>query len=273
MRGKLIGFCGIVIVGLTGCQTPTASKELTISPTTMGEAVQGRAALERPIGLPGHEVVLVPFVMENEKGWFESDDPYRRRASRTSDSMDRVHETWLENAAMGTRNGASYAASRVRWHNAFGRDLSSDERWMLLDRRGVISSVVLLTPPRSSDRSVQWVLYLATTEDTNGDGMLDSLDARRAWMADGDARHPRVVTPEGMTVVRAWIDWEREYLYFQLLGDTDGDGRFSDADESSPWLLKMGDRGVARPLIDEATMGEARKFLKNEGRPKSLPGV
>lgn len=252
-------FLGLGMIWAGGCQPMSAKHDMSISKTTTDQAVEGRAALERPIGLPGHEVVLVPFVMESDKGWFESDDPYQRGRVRSSRDIHR--ETWLENASYGSGNGANYAASRVRWHNAFGRDLSSDERWMLLDRRGVISSVAFLTPPRSSERSVGAVLYLATTEDTNGDGLLDSLDARRAWMADGDARNPRVVTPEGMRVVRAWIDWDREYVYFQLLGDTDGDGKFSDADESAPWLLKMGDRGMAMPLIDEGTMNTAREML------------
>lgn len=267
MRGVLIGVCGALVAIVGGCDTGRmyAKNDLTISKTTVGESVQGRAALERPIGLPGHEVVLVPFVMEDEKGWFQSDDPYKRRGSVVQSRSSRgvAYDTWLENASLDSRSGATYAARGVRWHNAFGRDLSNDERWMLLDRRGVISSVAFLTPPRTPERSVWAVMFLATTEDTNGDGLLDSLDARRAWMADGDARNPRVVTPEGMLVVRSWIDWEREYVYFQLLGDTDGDGKFSDADESAPWLLKMGDRGVARPLIDDATMDAARGLLEN----------
>lgn len=266
MRGVLVGVCVAMVVVVGGCHsgTPLAQKNLTMSKTTVDEAVRGRAALERPIGLPGHEVVLVPFVMEDEKGWFESNDPYMRRGSMAAMRGGIGQSTWLENASMDardSRSGASYAAHGVRWHNAFGRDLSTDERWMLLDRRGVISSVAFLTPPRAPDRSVCAVMYLATTEDTNGDGLLDSLDARRAWMADGDARHPRVVTPEGTHVVRSWIDWEREHVYFQLLADTDGDGQFTDADESAPWLLKMGDRGVAKPLIDDTTMREARELL------------
>lgn len=257
-----IGVClAVVVIG--GCQATHQLESHSIAQTTTGDTVQGRPALERPIGLPGHEVVLVPFVMEDDKGWFQADDPFQRRGTYAAARTRVGGEGWLENASYGSASGASYAASRVRWHNAFGRDLSSDERWMLLDRRGVISSVAFLTRPRSSDQSVWAVLYLATTEDTNGDGLLDSLDARRAWVADGDARNPRVVTPEGMRVVRAWVDWDREYLYFQLLGDTDGDGRFSDADESAPWLLKMGERGSARPLIDDATMGRARGLLTN----------
>ncbi|UYV12692.1 MAG: hypothetical protein NCW75_00020 [Phycisphaera sp.] len=267
MRGIFIGVCGALVATVGGCDTGRtyAKNDLTISKTTVGESVQGRAALERPIGLPGHEVVLVPFVMEDEKGWFQSDDPYRRRGTAPAmrSRIGRGNDGWLETASRDSRSGASYAATGVRWHNAFGRDLANDERWMLLDRRGVISSVAFLTPPKSPERSVWAVMYLATTEDTNEDGLLDSLDARRAWMADGDARNPRVVTPEGMLVVRSWIDWEREYVYFQLLGDTDGDGKFSDADESAPWLLKMGDRGVARPLIDDVTMREARGLLEN----------
>ncbi|MEQ8317840.1 MAG: hypothetical protein RIE77_01875 [Phycisphaerales bacterium] len=263
MRSGILGV-GACLIGLVlgGCGVAAPLKSHTISKTTVEDSVQGRPALERPIGLPGHEVVLVPFVMEDDKGWFQSEDPYQRRGTYRARSVQHG-DRWLENASYDSAGGARYAASRVRWHNAFGRDLSSNERWMLLDRRGVISSVAFLTRPRSSNRAVWAVMYLATTEDTNDDGLLDSLDARRAWMADGDARNPRVVTPEGMRVVHAWIDWDREYVYFQLLGDTDGDGRFSDADESAPWLLKMGDRGVAQPLIDDATMQQARDLLEH----------
>ena len=262
MRRVIFGVGGLCMVVGAGCQpVMVAKRDLTIAPTPSEGMVEGRAALDRPIGLPGHEVVLVPFVKENEKGWFDAKDPYQRSGTARM-SSSAAYDTWLENASYGSRSGASYVATRVRWHNAFGRDLESDERWMLLDRRGVISSVGLLTQPRSSDQSVEYVLYLATTEDTNGDGKLDSLDARRAWMADGDARNPRLVTPEGMSVVSSWIDWEREHAYFQLLADTDGDGRFTDADESAPWLLRLGDYEAAQPLIDQATVDSARDLLE-----------
>lgn len=260
MRVMLIGLCGTLVVA-AGCQQGLYATDHTISKTTVGEAVTGRAALQRPIGLPGHEVVLVPFVVEDEKGWFEADDPYQRRGSPAMRSKIGYADSWLENASRDARSGASYAAQGVRWHNAIGRDLSTGEHWMLLDRRGVISSVAFISTSVPQESRVTSLLFLATTEDTNGDGLLDSLDARRAWMADGDARNPRVVTPEGMYLTSAWIDWQRRYVYFQLLGDTDGDGRFTDADESAPWLLKMGDGGMAEPLIDDATLRRARELL------------
>ncbi|MGD1917004.1 MAG: hypothetical protein ACFCBV_12575 [Phycisphaerales bacterium] len=248
-------------LALVGCNTPTSVTSHTIAPTTMNAPVEGRAALERPIELEGHDVVLIPFVKETGKGWFEREDPFEHSRSRRHSLMK---DGWLDQAAPGVRNGARYAAVDVRWHNAFGRDLSSrgePEQWMLLDRRGVISSIALLTPPRSNDQSVYRVLYVATTEDTNGDGTLDSRDARRAWIADGDGRNPRVVTPEGLHVVRAWIDWERDMLYVRLLEDSDGDRKFTDADESAPWMLHLGGASPAQPLVDEQTVARARALL------------
>ena len=247
-------------LALVGCDTMQAPQARTIAPTTTDAPVQGRAALERPIELAGHDVVLVPFVKENEKGWFERKDPFDRSPNG---QLSFSHEAWLDNASSSVRAGARYAAIDVRWHNAFGRDLDAigdpDQSWMLLDRRGVITSVALLAPP--DDERVYRVLYIATTEDTNGDGQLDSRDARRAWLADGDGRNPRVVTPEGMHVVRAWIDWDRETLYVRLLADSNGDGVFSDADESAPWLLDLNGTAPAQPLVDEATVDRARALL------------
>jgi len=262
MRVTLVLALATAAIG--GCQSVSSPVQShTIAPTTLGEPVRGRAALERPIELAGHDVVLVPFVKETDKGWFDRKDPFDRDGSRRSSSS---YDTWLDNAGAGVRNGARYAAVNVRWHNAFGRDLrakdESTSQWMLLDRRGVISSVALLTPPRTSDQSVYRVLFLATTEDTNGDGQLDSRDARQAWLADGDARNPRPVTPEGLHVVNSWIDWQRDTMYIRLLADTNGDGAFTDADESAPWLLHLGGATPARPLVDEATVARARALLE-----------
>ncbi len=233
---------------LIGCSATSSNRSHTIAATSTESPVQGRAALERPIELEGHAVVLVPFVKETGKGWFERDDPFEHSRSRQQQLM---RDGWLDQAARGVRNGARYAAVNVRWHNAFGRDISArsdgPEQWMLLDRRGVISSIALLTPPRSNNQDVYRVLYLATTEDSNKDGVLDSRDARRAWIADGDGRNPRVATPEGLHVVRAWIDWERDTLYLRLLEDSDGNGRFTDADESAPWMLHLGGASPAEP--------------------------
>lgn len=244
---------------LAGCQSGGAPAKRTIAPTTVDAPVRGRAALERPIELAGHDVVLVPFVQENDKGWFESEDPYGRGLARRRGAI--AGDGWLENAGIGVRNGARYVASSVRWHNAFGRDLSTGERWMLLDRRGVISSAALLAPPRSSDPTIYRVLLLATTEDTNGDGRLDILDGRRLWIADGDARNPRPAMPEGTHLVRAWIDWAQDTAYLMVLTDTDGDGAFTDADERAPWSLHLGGVAPAEPLVDEQTVARARALL------------
>ncbi|MCW5756058.1 MAG: hypothetical protein KIT54_02360 [Phycisphaeraceae bacterium] len=250
-----------VVVG--GCQPASRSmggRSHTISTTTTDVPVVGRAALQRPVEVPGRAVVVVPFVLESEKGMFERDDPFQRRGSMPPASHG--GPTWLENASLGARNGATYAAGQVRWHNAFIRDLDRNEEWMVLDRRGVITSLAFLSPPRTTPQEITNLLFLATTEDTNGDGYLNSLDARRLWLAEGDGRNPRPITPAGAYVLRVWIDWQYENLYAQVLFDSDGDGRFTDADEAMPWMLRLGLDDVARPVIDAELVSRARRLLE-----------
>lgn len=264
MRSKFVFGLVLLAVLVGGCTQASrsmgssGSRERTIAPTTMDAPVRGRAALERPIEVPGRAVVVVPYVLETEKGLFERDDPYKRPRSM----MGSGGPTWLENASLGARNGATYAAGRARWHNAFIRDLERDEEWMVLDRRGVITSLAFLSPPRTTPQEVTALLFLATSEDTNGDGLLDSLDARRLWLADGDGRNPRAVTPEGAYVLWVWVDWTYENLYAQVLHDSDDDGRFTDTDESTPWMMRLGLDDVTLPVIDAGLVSRARGLLE-----------
>lgn len=264
MRSKVVIGLGLLAAMVGGCTQAARpmgkvdTPQRTIAPTTVYVPVTGRAALERPIEVPGRAVVVVPYVLETRKGLFERDDPYQRRPSLSGTGGP----VWLENASHGARNGATYAAASVRWHNAFIRDLERHEEWMVLDRRGVITSLAFLSPPRTTPQEITHLLFLATTEDTNGDGRLDSLDARRLWLADGDGRNPRPITPEGASVLRAWVDWTYENLYAQVLHDTDGDGRFTDADESTPWMMRLGLDDVTTPVIDAGLVSRARGLLE-----------
>jgi hypothetical protein len=111
-----------------------------------------------------------------------------------------------------------------------------------------------------------YVTFMVTSEDTNRDGQLNDLDEREVIVCDQDGRNPRVVTPQGTQC------WDLRYdgrgtIYMLLVSDTDGDGRFTDADESTPYFYnaKTTPNG-AQPVISAGIAQRADALLTSGER-------
>jgi hypothetical protein len=156
----------------------------------------------------------------------------------------------------------------VRWHNAIARDLATGQEWLFLDRRGVISRFEVIQESawtRSSRTATKpWgMLYLATTDDTNADGVLDRFDARVAMLTDADGHNPRAITPANMQVVGLRMLINQPILLLTVRRDTNADKRFDVGDDSEPYIidLRTPDR-VARPLLSDDSKQAAERLLK-----------
>ena len=278
-------------LALAGCaatprQRPTEQGQdrRTIAPTVVTGDIQGQAELAEPIvysedstSLP---LLIVPMVMINDKGWFEDKDPYARAddavgrweaaaSSFTSTTSDQSASKSGSRPESKSLFRFSYDRTQVRWHNAIARDLATGQEWLFLNRRGVISRFevmqeFVLTDSHRITTTKPWgMLYLATTDDTNADGVLDRFDARVAMLTDPDGHNPRAITPANMQVVGLRMLINQPILLLTVRRDTNADKRFDVGDDSEPYIidLRTPDR-VARPLLSDDSKQAAERLLK-----------
>jgi hypothetical protein len=278
-------------LALAGCaatprQRPTEQGQdrRTIAPTVVTGDIQGQAELAEPIvysedstSLP---LLIVPMVMINDKGWFEDKDPYARAddavgrweaaaSSFTSTTSDQSASKSGSRPESKSLFRFSYDRTQVRWHNAIARDLATGQEWLFLNRRGVISRFevmqeFVLTDSHRITATKPWgMLYLATTDDTNADGVLDRFDARVAMLTDPDGHNPRAITPANMQVVGLRMLINQPILLLTVRRDTNADKRFDSGDDSEPYFIDLRtlDR-VARPLLSDDSKQAAERLLK-----------
>ncbi|HYF16093.1 MAG TPA: hypothetical protein VD971_13570 [Phycisphaerales bacterium] len=212
----------------------------TISKTPAEGDVRGRPRLGAPIPLPESSTVLVPFAVESAKGLFEDDDPYTRRGG-------------VESGRANYRGGPPPRG--VRWHNVIAKDTASGDEWMILTRRGVIGEWY------AGLGAASVVVFVAVVDDTNGDGVLNNLDARVAIATDANARNPRIVTPTDAQVWGVSAMADSRTLCFTVAQDTNRDGRIDSYDTSAPWVWRLGSDQNATPLVSDAIRERAEQLL------------
>jgi len=217
----------------------------TIATTRAHGPLAGRPTLGMPIPIPGRSTCLIPYSLETRKRWFEDPDPY-------------TDGWYLGNHREGPARGGT-----VRWHNAIVSDQTSGEQWPVLSQRGVIEHWAVLGRQVRGDEPflTDAIVFIATVDDSNRDGVLDDRDASVAIVTDGDGRNPRRVTPGDAQVWSHAHDEESARLYFLVVTDTNGDGKYTTDDAPVPFVLELGAREAALPLVTEATRSRAESLL------------
>ncbi|MEO1716318.1 MAG: hypothetical protein AAFR76_04330 [Planctomycetota bacterium] len=231
----------------------------SIAPTTAKGTVRGRQILGDPIPLPQTSTLLIPFMVQSEKGLFDDGDPFANSGGTQTRGRLVTHQHQL--LARDVRRADRFR-SRVRWHNAFFRDTETGEDWMLVDERGVIS----LTQSFPDDDSTEYineglVAFVATLDDTNNDGTLDNRDARVLILTDDDGRNPRVVSPRDAQVLSFTYQPQTNTLWLEVLRDSDGDLAFKPDDDRLPYLCTPSTGEPATPVIALDTIERARALL------------
>jgi hypothetical protein len=256
-----------------GCvQSMPAVDRSTIAPTDASGQIEGRTTLGEAIPIPGRSSVLVPFAVETWKGLFQRDDPFQRDsvASKALHGMSGLYDPYVGRSLGG----------EVRWHNAVLHDLKSGEEWSILQQRGVISQwQVLGKPPRTGPRGEadepfvsRALLFMATIDDTNKDGLLDDRDARVAILTDGDGRKPRIVTARNAQVWNVFYDPELDQIFLRVADDTNRDGSFTFSDEAMPMALALKGQDAAKPVISDDSLRRVRALLGPTPTGPTRPG-
>ena len=257
----IVGLC-VALVSMGACASTSGSASgmrylIGSSPrddgyriVTTGAAgeIKGRATLGQPIALPGRDTCIVPFSMKERKGFFQDRDPYTRGGYGSS---------WLERSW----RVSSYPGGEVRWHNAVVCDLSDGAQRMILKTWGVITRFQALGPPQTEDGRLecQAILFVATIDDTNADGYLNDRDATVVIVSRADGSNARVISPRDAQVRSIAFDYELNVLYLMVTTDTNSDGKLTFADESRPYVYRIGaDR--AEPVVTPES-GEAMQAI------------
>ncbi|MDX9911511.1 MAG: hypothetical protein RBS39_06750 [Phycisphaerales bacterium] len=237
----------VALVGVSGCSVqhydpPTKG----ISNTNTDRPLEGDAVFGMPITIPGERVVIVPFVVEEQKYLFEDRDPYTRGG--------------YASARMVT---AAPLERRVRWHNAVFHDLASGEQWPLLQRRGVVASMAMLGAYNVQDREPEThgLCFIATMEDTDDNKVLNDRDAAVAIVTDAQGRGARMVMPANVQILSQRYDPTLRALFFDVLRDTNANGTFDNGDLSEPWVYELGSDGPAHAIVGSAMEERVRGLV------------
>lgn len=224
------------VVGYSVGSSPRDDGYRIVTTRLSGE-IEGRPTLGEPIALPGRDACIVPFTVEERKGFFQDRDPYTRGGYGSS---------WLERSW----RVSSYPGGEVRWHNAVVCDLSGGAQRMILKTRGVITRFQALGPPQTEDGRLECraILFVATIDDTNADGYLNDRDATVVIVSRADGSNARVISPRDAQVRSIAFDYELNVLYLMVTTDTNSDGKLTFTDESRPYVYRIGtDR--AEPMV------------------------
>lgn len=242
---------------------------VSYSDTTPSKPVTGRVHLSQPETLEGHDTVLVAMTIEGVRN-NKNDDPFMLFETETAThARNRV---MLDDAADVSREIQRWRISDVRWHNALFRDLTSEECWELISKRGVISKFGRLqtitisneTHRKTDSKPVSLLTFFVTLGDTNGDERLTELDARVCVVTDGDGRNPRTITPADAHVLSASYDQEHGLFWLQIARDTDNDGAFTGLDDIAPMMFDPLTETKARPVITDGARDAASARFAEE---------
>ncbi len=239
---------------LNACSTGRPTKDdHSITRTPVSGEIAGRPTFSMPIPVPGHSTCIIPYALEERKGISQDPDPYTRaRLARASAAS--IADPWKG----GFHHGG------VRWHNAVVRDMRTAEEWTILEQRGIISQWHALGPSPKQDQPFKSaaLLFIATTADTNRDGVLDDLDANHAISAAGDGRNPRPISPPNAQVWGTLYDEHSGLIYLYIVTDTSGDGAFTTDDAGTPYVLDPRSTEPAKPVLSDQIRQRVESLLR-----------
>jgi hypothetical protein len=248
----LLAGCTSGITGRSGGPPPSYGQ----SPTPVTGLVEGRATLAMPFVVPGSSTCLVPLSIERRDSFWRDNDPF---SSGGWASQRRAVPSVTDGSVRTTPSPIS-----VRWHNVAFIDTRTGEQWLLVSERGVISAMLLGGRWVDGKFITTTIVFLATHEDTDADGMLTDRDAAVAIATDADGRNPRVISPPGTQVwnMRYEPEVNRVFLYLAM---PDIAGEYSWVRSPAPYVFAPSEPGGrAHPLVSASLLSHAEGML---GRP------
>lgn len=245
--------CTIFLAALSGCGgSGTRPREIVPTPPT--GAVVGRTALGSPLSVPATPLRIIPLAIDRENTGDRDGFEVRGKAATP------VYSTSVGGRGYFRQSGAD----SVRWHNAVIQNAQSGEERTVLDRRDIISRAWIISGRESAESPIttSGLVFVATLEDTNKDGMLNSADATVVIAADASGQNLRVVSPPFSQSGGFIYESDRDELFMMVSADTNADGKFIIEDEPVPYVVNLRGSGVARPVLSNASVERMKSLLK-----------
>lgn len=263
----LIAGLGLALPLFTGCQANyQAQRQHIPSEVTTDKPTVGRPTLGMPMFLPESDVSVVPFTVDRARRWLEDADRFEAEAmSKVSRSS---YVAYTNQGGLG-QIGISQS---VRWHNAVIQP-KLGEGQLVLNEKGMISRFEIVghwveneREDKNEEKTYRFVpkalLFLATTQDTDGDKQLTRSDANVLLAADENGGGLHRITPADMHVQATRYNAEHNIILIMLASDTNGDGLFTEADSAAPYTYTPGSEDAAKPLVDPRKTEQAERLLK-----------
>lgn len=252
----------------SGCRA-AAERPHVRADVRVDRPTEGRPTLGMPISVPGQDLQVVPFTMDRAMTWAEdtfgksSSDGLRYRSFQSGDLAPL-------NPPRGEPDGPTiplFVQRSVSWHNAVLVRAQPGTSGLVIDGRGVVTQLALVGKISYDEdgrpvTDIGAVLFTTVTEDTNGDGTLTHRDSQTLLAGDGAGHGLHAITPPGTQIAQMRYDFAADTLFLLVTADTDGDGRFTQADRSQPYTYTPGDEGVARPMVNDDLIERAESYLR-----------
>ncbi|MDH4276225.1 MAG: hypothetical protein OEW08_14425 [Gammaproteobacteria bacterium] len=155
--------------------------------------------------------------------------------------------------------------------NVLVRDTRNAEMRPLLSQNAVVQHMEYPTPRQKDAREAfppRDILYWEiTTNDTNGDGVLDKHDDTGAWLSNIDGTRLTRITPPNSRVEAKTYDPGRQKIYLKVLQDTDNNKTLDEKDGSALIVVDIAQKRIVKTIMETKTWLEAGKGLKPLNAP------
>ncbi len=198
---------------LAGCGSYVTDDLRTDKPST------GKPAWGMPILIDGSDYLLVPFAMERPRDFMEFDHYYSPRSN---------------SGFWAYKEGYSKFHSFV-WHNVAFRHRESNETRLLLDRKAMISRMLIY----QNKKPIPYHLFGIHDVDTNGDRFINEHDAERLYYCNLDGTGLSALTPAGTDVSAVRVDHAHGKIFVAVAYDSNLDRRYDRTDRSETFEFNV----------------------------------
>jgi len=221
-----------------------------------GATNPGYPAFGPPILLQTSDYLLIPFWMQfrNEQSKFE----FSGSGSQFSGGGTSV--------SIAPAFGGYLTYGTIRWNNLVIHDKKNVHSHLLLDHKALISKIYLPSSfvngsDAKPDSGTKYLLLGIQEQDTNGDGYINDEDAEVLYAVDVANPTPIRLTPAGTQLHEIIADGP-DTLYIRVLRDSDGDRKFTIADESVILRVDLRHPAEGQPVLDEQLRKRARSIIE-----------
>lgn len=224
----------------------------------------GTGVFGEPIVLAGWDLVLVPYSIVRRDSGMKFSDSFLGSMSFSSFSGGGSYSL--------SESGSYRSTSRAHWNNLLVYEKQSGDARLLLDERVVIVQAFFPNArpnpnqPKPPPPLPPHVLLACAWSDTNGDRVINSEDATVLYHMSLVDRSLTPLTPEGGRFDDLTLDEDGRTLYARSVIDSDGDHRFTEADDAVIARVDLADPAMGTPIVPDELRQRAFSLIASDGQ-------